>query len=205
MKSQQNRIELVTRPDLHQTEVDESEEEDNRIVPDRVVFLRRTIEHTRHFVSMVNRPQWQLISLQVIADATGVVQMDKEELLPLVHQAWQPLKLLFKSDNIFVVEQAFRVLMVFGQTAKDFIHKRALTDVFPSLSIYIRRLQAMVSDRAMHQSLMARQARSLLQKMVGGMWDLMALLSLDVLESDAIIEQMLDFVDFAATDDARFG
>ena len=42
------------------------------------------------------RPQWQLISLQVIADATGVVQMDKEELLPLVHQAWQPLKLLFK-------------------------------------------------------------------------------------------------------------
>ena len=40
--------------------------------------------------------------------------------------------------------------------------------------------------------------------MVGGMWDLMALLSLDVLESDAIIEQMLDFVDFAATDDARF-
>ena len=38
--------------------------------------------------------------------------------------------------------------------------------------------------------------------MVRGMWDLMDLLDLDELESDAIIEQMLDFVHFSVTDDS---
>ena len=98
-----------------------------------------------------------------------------------------------QSDNIFVVEQAFRVLMVFGRCARDFIHKRAVTDVFPWIARYVVRLQALVADRQAHQTLMARQARSLLADMAKGTWDLMELLDLDVLDSDAIIEQVLDY------------
>ena len=102
-------------------------------------------------------------------------------------------KLTLQSDNIFVVEQAFRVLMVFGRCARDFIHKRAVTDVFPWIARYVVRLQALLADRQAHQTLMARQARSLLADMAKGTWDLMELLDLDVLDSDAVIEQVLDY------------
>ena len=39
-------------------------------------------------------------------------------MLPLIHQVWQPLKLLFESDNIFVVAKAFKALHVFAVCAK---------------------------------------------------------------------------------------
>lgn len=65
----------------------------------------------------------------------------RDEVLPLVHQSWKPLKLLFNCDNLFVVAKAFHVLRVIGQVAKDFIHRRALSDVFPSVARYITKLQ----------------------------------------------------------------
>ena len=65
----------------------------------------------------------------------------RDELLPLVHQTWQPLRLLFSSNNLFVVEKAFEVLKTMAQTAKDFIRKRTLDDVFPPLVNYLRKLQ----------------------------------------------------------------
>ena len=51
----------------------------------------------------------------------------------------------------------------------------------------------MVADREMHQTLLARQSRLLLSEMMVGLWDLMELLDLNELESDVIVEQMLDF------------
>ena len=49
----------------------------------------------------------------------------------------------------------------------------------------------MVIDRELHQTMIARQSRLLLDDMVAGMWELMELLDLDELESDKIIELML--------------
>jgi hypothetical protein len=70
-----------------------------------------------------------------------VCSIYRNELLPLVHQTWQPLKLLFSSSNIFVVDKAFHVLRVLALCAKDFIRKRTLDDVFPNLVKYLRKLQ----------------------------------------------------------------
>ena len=67
--------------------------------------------------------------------------LSRDELLPLVHLSWQPLKLLFTSENLFIVEKAFSVVRVFAECAGEFIHKRALTDVFPAIMAYIKRLQ----------------------------------------------------------------
>ena len=52
--------------------------------------------------------------------------------------------MLFDSDNIFMVDRAFAVLRVFAAAARDFIHRRTLTDVFPVLLKYVRRLQVRV-------------------------------------------------------------
>ncbi len=71
----------------------------------------------------------------------------RDELLPLVHLSWQPLKLLFTSDNIFIVDRAFAVLRVFAVSAGDFIQRRTITDVFPPLVKYIRRLQVLQTSK----------------------------------------------------------
>ena len=117
--------------------------------------------------------------------------MDRDELLPLVHQSWQPLKLLFYSDNIFIVAKAFQVLHVFARCAKDFIHRRTLTDVFPPIIKYLKKLRLMVKDREMHQTMIARQSRLLLRQITEGLWEFMALLDLTELDIDPIIDQMI--------------
>ena len=120
--------------------------------------------------------------------------MDKDELLPLVHQSWQPLKLLFQSENIFIVAKAFQMLHVFARYAKEFIHRRTLTDVLPPILNYLKKLDLMVKDREMHQTLIARQSRLLQKEMIEGLWEFMALLELNELDVDPIISQMIDFV-----------
>merc|ERR1711862_866626 len=62
---------------------------------------------------------------------------------------------------------------------------------------YIRKLQVMVNDRGLQQTMAARQSRRLLREMTKGLWDFMSLLDLSESEVDPIIEHMLKFVKFA--------
>lgn len=41
----------------------DTENEEIKVVSDKTKFLRKTIQHSRHFISMVNCPQWQLLSI----------------------------------------------------------------------------------------------------------------------------------------------
>lgn len=56
--------------------------------------------------------------------------------------------------------------------------------------------QQMVADRDKHATLIARQSRTLLRQMIRGMWDFMEQLDLDELETDEVIEEMIEFVNF---------
>ena len=56
------------------------QEEDNdtqKLVPLKIKFLRNTINHTRHFISMIERPQWQLIALEIVASSMILIQSDR--------------------------------------------------------------------------------------------------------------------------------
>jgi hypothetical protein len=44
---------------------------------DPISFLRKTIEHSRHFISMVACPQWQLTALEIVANAVLIIKMDQ--------------------------------------------------------------------------------------------------------------------------------
>eukprot|EP00092_Neocalanus_flemingeri_P022609 GFUD01024522.1.p1 GENE.GFUD01024522.1~~GFUD01024522.1.p1 ORF type:complete len:985 (+),score=312.04 GFUD01024522.1:63-3017(+) len=163
-------------------------------------FLQLVISHCRHFISLSGQPSWQLSSLSTVScclDLLGSTPHQspgqaQETLLPLVHQTWHPLRLLFKSTNIFIVDKAFECLMVIAKHARDFVHKRTVTDVFPPLLKFFQTLQLMVSDRDKHTTLAASQSRRILARLSAGVWDLLELLDLQPLETDPIIQLLLE-------------
>lgn len=85
--------------------------------------------------------------MDVVTLAIQSFKVDRDTLLPLIHQTWQPLKLLFESDNINVVAKAFSALHIMGKLGKDFIHRRTVNDVLPSIMKYIGKLKTMVADK----------------------------------------------------------
>lgn len=119
----------------------------------------------------------------------------RDELLPLVHLSWRSLKLLFASENLFIVDKAFDVLQTLAMCAGDFIRKRTVKDVFPAVMSYITRLQIITKDSRKEHTLAARQARKLLANIVHGLWNFMKLLDLNELEVDAILEQLIEFIE----------
>jgi len=175
------------------------EEKDPPLTGDQI-FFKAVIENLRHFVSMCGQPSWQLSSLAslttclaLLGDTPGQAIGDKQTvILPLVHDAWHPLKLLFRSSNIFVVDEAFQCLMVMARHARDFIRRRTVSDVFPHLLTFFKTLQVMVADRDREATLAARQSRRILAKLQSGIWDLLELLDLPPLETDPIIQLLLD-------------
>lgn len=179
------------------TDLDEGPEEPEKPVSERTELIKEIVDHTRHFISMVKRPEWQIPALEIVGRCAVLLQPHKDELLPLVHLCWQSLKLLFSTENIFVADQAFKVLRTFARVAGDFIQRRTLKDAFPAILKYVKSLQIMIRDRNRHQTLIARQSRHLLQSLMEGLWDFMALLELDEREVDMIVEEMLEFVRFA--------
>merc|ERR1712013_452669 len=94
----------------------EMEEETDPVLDQDQKFLKVVVEHIRNFVSMSGQPGWQLAALasltcclDLLAGTPGQQPGQRQTLLlPLVHQAWHPLRLLFRSTNIFIVDEAFR-------------------------------------------------------------------------------------------------
>lgn len=178
---------------------DETEETKPPLTADQK-FLHLVISHCRHFISLSGQPSWQLSSLTTVTYCLDMLAItphqspgqNQEVILPLVHQTWHPLRLLFKSPNIFIVERAFDCLMVIARHARDFVHKRTVSDVFPPLLKFFQTLQLMVADRDKHNTLAATQSRRILTRLSGGVWDLLELLNLQPLETDPIIQLLLE-------------
>merc|ERR1711928_111225 len=73
-----------------------------------------------------------------------------------------------------------------------FIRKRTLTDVLPPLLTFFKTLQVMVADRDKQSTLAATQSRRILRRLETGVWDLLHLLDLGPLETDPIIQLLVD-------------
>ena len=56
----------------------------------------------------------------------------------------------------------------------------------------------MVDDRERHATLVARQSRNLLRNLTRGLWDFMATLQLDEAEVDAVVAEVMRFVESGA-------
>ena len=76
-------------------------------------WLRTVLSHTAHYISMAGRPDWQISALvtvtaclELLGSSPGQAPGGRQTiLLPLVHTVWQPLKLCFKSTNLYLVDK----------------------------------------------------------------------------------------------------
>ena len=46
-------------------------------LPEKIKFLRETIKHCRHFISMVAVPQWQLLAMEIVGISILGLQMEQ--------------------------------------------------------------------------------------------------------------------------------
>ena len=82
--------------------------------------------------------------------------------------------------------------MTIARLARDFVHSRTVKEVFPPLLQFLTNLQVLVADRERRHTLTATQARRILGRLCHGVWDLLELLDLSPLESDPIIQLVLE-------------
>ena len=76
-------------------------------------WLRTVLSHSLHYISMSGRPDWQISSLvtvtsclELLGSSPGQAPGGRQTvLLPLVHTVWQPLRLCFKSSNLYLVDK----------------------------------------------------------------------------------------------------
>ena len=93
-----------------------------------------------------------------------------------------------------MVDEAFQCLMVMASHARDFIRQRTVTDVLPPLLTFFKTLQVMVADRERQATLAATQSRRILARLQAGIWDLLELLDLGPLETDPLIQLVVEYL-----------
>ena len=52
-------------------------EEDAKVIPAEVKACKEVLDHVRHFVSMVRRPEWQILALDISARCVRLMRMEK--------------------------------------------------------------------------------------------------------------------------------
>jgi len=186
--------------DNNEDPVEENNNEVNSKLTEEQKWLESVVKNVRHFISMQGQPTWQITCIRIVSTCLELLSGTEDQqqggkqtcLLPLVHLTWQPLKLCFKSSNLLLVDSSFQCVMVIAQVARDFVHNRTVNDVFPALMQFLTNLQVMVSDRDKQQTLVAIQSRRILARLCKGIWSLIELLDLHPLETDPIIQLVLD-------------
>ena len=83
-------------------------------------------------------------------------------------------------------------MMTIARVARDFVHSRTVKEVFPPLLQFLTNLQVLVADTERRHTLTATQARRILGRLCHGVWHLLQLLDLSPLESDPIIQLVLE-------------
>ena len=55
----------------------EEPEEEKKEICEKILLLKDVLEHTRHFVSMVKCPEWQIVALDIIAKASVMMRLEQ--------------------------------------------------------------------------------------------------------------------------------
>lgn len=57
---------------------DDAASDEGAAAPAKPSVMRTVVEHTRHFISMVSRPQWQILAMEIVADALTDMKTDRQ-------------------------------------------------------------------------------------------------------------------------------
>uniref|UniRef100_A0A1B0CSV5 TTI1 C-terminal TPR domain-containing protein n=1 Tax=Lutzomyia longipalpis TaxID=7200 RepID=A0A1B0CSV5_LUTLO len=78
-----------------------------------------------------------LLSLELLTSGIAILTPYEDKLLPVVHLIWFPLAEKFKSQNPIILRQCFNLLCLLAQSSQDFIHKRTISDVIPTINKFL--------------------------------------------------------------------
>ncbi|XP_041375233.1 TELO2-interacting protein 1 homolog [Gigantopelta aegis] len=118
-------------------DVEEEDEDENKTnqkdLPKHIVAVKEVLLRSRHLLSSASSAQLRLLVLDCVSDACTALQDWKDELLPLIHQLWQPFSLRFDDEEKLVAIQAVSTLRKMADICGDFICRRTFKDVIPKM------------------------------------------------------------------------
>lgn len=118
-------------PDFEANDAEEICEE-NKEVPQHIELVIEILHRCIHFVSCVGVNELILV-LKILKEGVLILTPHEDQLLPIVHKMWSPLKYVLINSDYLGKQHAFQLLVILAHTAKEFICARTLSDVLPSL------------------------------------------------------------------------
>ncbi|XP_059611760.1 uncharacterized protein LOC132258449 [Phlebotomus argentipes] len=128
-----NQEEEIETEEHNETAPKEEIEETEKIVPNYVKLTDEMMRLVIKYISSKDQ-DLSLLSLELMTVGISVLSGCEEKLLPIVHLVWFPLSEKFKCNNPVILRQCFRLLLLLARTSKDFILKRTLSDVIPTIN-----------------------------------------------------------------------
>ncbi|CAD6992746.1 unnamed protein product [Ceratitis capitata] len=107
-------------------------------LPRYIQMVKDIITQVLKFVSFADKTH-QILALECLISCVPLLHDYEDELLPLVHLMWSPLVEKFRNNDAVVLNRCFTLLNVLATHAKEFILKRSLDDVIPSLKEFLRK------------------------------------------------------------------
>ncbi|XP_048249152.1 TELO2-interacting protein 1 homolog isoform X1 [Haliotis rufescens] len=123
--------------DVAADNVDDVEKEEADIdLPKHVSAVKEVLQRTKHLLAS-SAPRLRLLVLDVISQAVIALRDWRNELLPLVHQLWQPFSLRFTDGEKLVTIKAIQTLATMCKCCEDFLRQRIAKDVVPKLVSFL--------------------------------------------------------------------
>lgn len=102
-------------------------------LPAHIRIAKDVMERCIHLLSDKNI-KLRLKVLDVLELCVIVLQNNLNELLPMIHRAWNPLVQRLINDESLVVLRAFKVLCTLADTGGDFLRSRVSKDILPNVT-----------------------------------------------------------------------
>ncbi|KAL0275218.1 UNVERIFIED_CONTAM: hypothetical protein PYX00_003144 [Menopon gallinae] len=128
--------------EVQQEEKKEAEEEEYapekpKELPKHIELTIAVAEHALHYLPS-NDFGKRLIVLEILNDSVLILADRENELLPLVHKIWSPLVTRFEQVvDPLLINRSFTLLYNLSRTSKDFIRRRTLKNVLPTLQYFL--------------------------------------------------------------------
>lgn len=101
--------------------------------PKNVEIAQQIMKVALKHISSRNQSE-VLAAMETLTWGVSILKLHEDELLPLVHLIWAPLSRRFTDENPVVLRNAFRMLITLADSAKEFIHRRTVDEVVPTLN-----------------------------------------------------------------------
>ncbi|XP_025082798.1 TELO2-interacting protein 1 homolog isoform X2 [Pomacea canaliculata] len=126
---------------LQEEEKTREEEHDQPEVPPHIKAVKKVLLRAKNLLAL-NNPRMVLLAVDVVTQGCIDLADHENELLPMIHKVWEPLKQRFCDHNKLIVIKAVKALHTMCSLCGDFIRKRVEKDILPTLLHFLLKQSA---------------------------------------------------------------